>query len=247
MLEASVNKSSRAIIQAGWLDAPHLAPEMIERMKANTPPHLLEARMFGYPSLGSGNVYPVPLEEILIDPFQIPAHYKHMYALDVGWNKTACLWGAINPEEGTIYIYSEHYQGESLPSLHASSIKSRGEWIRGVIDPASRGRSQVDGRNLLDLYKKEGLKIVEAKNEVESGIYRVWNLLELGKIKIFKNLKNFQKEYIIYRRDKNGKIVKENDHIMDCLRYIANNVEVATQKPVKDRKGAGYGGRKYNI
>ncbi len=240
--------SSRAVVQAGWADAPWLGDEVVARMQLNTPPHLLEARMHGYPSIGSGNVYPVSLSDIVCDPFEIPAHWKHMYALDVGWNRTAALWAAINPEDNQIFIYSEHYMGDARPELHASAVKNRGEWIRGVIDPASRGRSQVDGQNLIDIYKKLGLKIIPAKNEVESGIYATWSRLSNGKIKVFNTLHNFKKEYVIYRRDLNGKIVKENDHLMDALRYIVNNLECATQKPVRTRdSGEVYGGRKYDI
>ncbi len=245
------NSSSRAVIQAGWLDAPWLGPDVIERMAKNCPPHLLEARMHGLPSLGSGNVYPVPLADILVDPFIIPPYYKHMYALDVGWNKTGVLWSAVNPEDQSIFIYSEHYQGESLPELHASAIKSRGDWMYGVVDPASCGSSQIDGRKLINIYRAPpcSLKIVEANNEVDSGIYNVWQLLESGKLKIFKTLKNFQKEYMIYRRDENGKIIKENDHLLDCLRYIVNNIKVARQKPVTKTPSGGNngGGRKYNF
>lgn len=242
-------KSGRAIVQAGWADAPWLGEEIIERMKGNTPAHLIEARMFGYPSIGSGNVYPIPLEEILIDPFEIPPHYKFMYGLDVGWNKTGALWAAVNPEDHTIYIYSEHYQGESLPELHAAAIKSRGEWMRGAIDPASRGRSQADGEKLFNLYKKAGLKILKAKNEVNAGVWNIWQLLELGKLKIFKNLRNFQREYMVYRRDEHGKIVKENDHLMDALRYIVNNIEIARPKPPSfaGLGAKGYAGKRYDL
>jgi hypothetical protein len=246
------NSSSRAVIQAGWVDAPWLGPEVIERMRKNTPRHLLEARMYGFPSLGSGNVYPVPLEDILVDPFAIPAHWKHMYALDVGWNRTACLWAAINPDDGTIYLYSEHYQAETLPELHAAAIKQRGEWMHGVIDPAARGRAQSDGKKLFDIYRDPkgcGLKLIAANNEVESGLYNAWQMLEVGKVKVFKSLKNFQKEYMIYRRDEEGRIIKQNDHLMDCFRYIVNNIKVARQKPVKSgtARGSGVSGRNYGV
>lgn len=246
---ASNVTSGRAVVQAGWLDAPWLDRDTIERMKMNTPPHLLEARMHGYPSIGSGNVYPVPLEDILVEPFTIPAHWKHMYALDVGWNRTAALHAAVNPEDGTVYIYSEHYVGDARPEIHTAAIKARGDWVRGVIDPASRGRSQVDGQKLMDIYKRLGLKITDAKNEVESGVYNTWSYLSNGRLKVFNTLVNFQKEYMVYARDLNGKIIKANDHLMDCMRYIINNLHVASQKPHRGPHGNGgtSGRRKYDI
>lgn len=252
LAESGVYNYGRCVVQAGWADAPWLDKDTIERMKANTPPHLLEARMHGYPSIGSGNVYPVPLEDILVKPFDIPAHWKRMYALDVGWNRTACLWAAIDPSDNTIYIYSEYYVGDARPELHAGAIRYHGDGIHGVIDPASRGRSQVDGQKLIDIYKRLGLKIKPANNEVESGIYNTWNKLSNGKIKVFSTLPNFQKEYVVYRRDLTGKVVKENDHLMDCLRYIINNIDCATQvleKGLSSRTG-GYkdgNGREYDI
>jgi len=42
--------------------------------------------------------------------------------------------------------------GQQEPILHAQAIKSRGDWIRGVFDPAARGRSQVDGSKLIEIY-----------------------------------------------------------------------------------------------
>jgi phage terminase large subunit-like protein len=239
----------RAVVQAGWADAPWLGEDMRARMAANCPPHLLEARMHGYPSIGSGNVYPVPLEEITCDPFPIPSHWKHMYALDVGWTRTAVLWAAQNPEDNKIYIYSEHYQGDARPEVHASAIKHRGEWIRGVVDPAARQRSQKDGEKLISIYRSLGLKIIPANNEVESGVYNTWGGLSGGRIKIFKNLTNFQKEYVVYARDDKGKIIKANDHLMDCLRYITNNIHVAMQQPAsrKNRGASNGAGKRYDI
>ncbi len=229
--------SGRAVIQAGWADAPWLGEEVRARMEANCPPHLLEARMHGYPSIGSGNVYPIPFEDIVCNPFEIPAHWKHMYALDVGYNRTAALWAAVNPEDNSVYIYSELYIAEARPEIVAAAIKHRGEWIRGVIDPASNGHSATDGRKLIDIYKKLGLKITEAKNEVESGIYNTWGALSTGKLKVFKTLQNFQKEYVLYSRDLKGEIIKQNDHLMDDMRYIMNNIHVAMQRPHDNRYG----------
>lgn len=219
--------SKKAVIQAGWDDAPWLTEESKDQMLADTPPHLREARRLGTPAMGSGSVYPLSLESMLVKPFEIPSYYKKLYALDVGWNKTAALWCAIDPQTDVMYIYDEHYLSESPPPVHAAAIRGRGNWIPGVIDPASKGRSQNDGTQLIQSYKNLGLQIHPAINHVDSGIHDLWQRMSTGNLKVFNTLHNFAKEFVLYRRDERGKIIKENDHLMDCLRYLQNNLKRA--------------------
>jgi Bacteriophage terminase large (ATPase) subunit and inactivated derivatives len=214
----------KAVVQAGWDDAPWLTEAIKARLLEDTPIHLRDARTKGIPAMGSGNVYPIPLEEFVIEPFAIPDSWPRMYALDVGWNRTAAVWGALDPTTDILYIFDEHYVGQQVPAVHAYSIMSRGKWMCGVIDPASRGRSQTDGNKLWRNYKDLGLELFLAKNEFESGIQAVAQRLVAGKLKVFKTLVNLQKEYLLYRRDKHGKVIKENDHALDCVRYILNNM-----------------------
>lgn len=199
---------------------PHLDEKTKRELLAATPPHLRDARSKGTPSLGAGAIYPVPESEIICEQFEIPKHWPRAYALDVGWNKTAALWGAKDRQSNIIYLYSEHYQGAAEPSVHAQAVRARGEWMRGGIDPAARGRGQKDGMALFDAYRDLGLNLTLANNAVESGIYEVWQRLSGGGIKIMPCLRNLLAEYRLYRRDENGKIVKEFDHLMDCLRYL---------------------------
>lgn len=222
--EAVGKANMKAVVQAGWDDAPWLTAEVKARLLADTPEHLKDSRSKGIPSMGAGAVFPTPIESILCDPFVIPDNWPRLYGLDVGWNKTACIWGALDPNSDTLYLYDEHYQGEQQPQHHAFAIKSRGDWIRGVIDPATRGRSQIDGNKLLTMYKALGLKLHLAKNERESGILLMNQRISTGKLKVFKTLTNFQREYILYRRKLNGKIEDENDHAMDAARYVVNNL-----------------------
>ena len=204
----------------GWNDVPHLKPDEIEQMLAATPPNLRDARSKGEPTVGSGRIYPLTLEEFVVDDFQVPKFWRKAYAMDVGWNNTAACWGAWDEQNDIIYINSEHKLGEAQPVIHASAIKARGEWMKGAIDPASRGRSQIDGQKLFMMYKEEGLKIIPAFNAVDAGIYEVWQRLSTGRLKIFKSCTMIQKEFNLYHRDEKGKIVKKNDHLLDCLRYL---------------------------
>jgi hypothetical protein len=223
---------SKYCIQVGWDDVPHLSEKDKEEMRAELPPHQLEAREKGLPVLGSGLIYPVPESVFVCEPFELPVYWPRAYALDVGWKRTAALWGAWDRESDTIYLYSEHYRGQAEPSIHADAIKARGEWMNGTIDPASAGANQKDGSQLIEEYRKLGLNLVPADNTVEAGIHAVYRRLSGGRLKIFKTLSNTLSEIRIYRRDEKGKIVKENDHLMDAKRYlIMTGMKYATIDP----------------
>lgn len=225
--------SSKYLVNAGWDDVPHLPEDVKEGLLSETPEFLRDARTKGIPSLGSGAIYPIQESLITCQPFKVPDYWPRAFALDVGWNKTACIWGALDRDTGTTYLYAEHYRGKVEPVIHASAIKARGDWIPGVIDPASRGRQQGDGQRLMIQYQQEGLDIKPSENSVEAGLLAVWQALSNGTLKVFTSLLNFLAEYRLYRRDEKGAIVKEFDHLMDALRYlILSGMKRAKTKPV---------------
>jgi hypothetical protein len=224
---------TKHVVTATWDDAPHLGEEAKGELLREIPPHLREARSKGVPSMGAGAIYPVPESEIVCEPRDIPKHWPRVYGFDVGWNRTAAVWGAIDRESQTVYLYSEHYRGQAEPAVHAESVRARGQWIPGVIDPAARGRGQRDGKQLLTDYIDLGLRLSPAVNAVEAGLYAVWERLSGSRIKVFNTLTNWLDEYRLYRRDENGKIIKERDHLMDATRYlIVSGLDVATVEPV---------------
>ena len=212
---------SKFVIGATWDDVPHLSAAQKAELWGSIPPYQRDARSKGIPQLGSGAIFPVPESDILVDPFEIPVYWPRAYGLDVGWNRTAAVWGAHDRDTDTVYLYSEHYRAQAEPSIHAAAIKARGEWMLGTIDPASRGRGQKDGEQLLQSYIDLGLMLTPAENGVEAGLFKVWERLSTGRLKVFKTLQNWQAEYRLYRRDEQGRVVKKNDHLMDATRYLA--------------------------
>lgn len=208
-----------------WNDVPHLDAVQIDKMLASTPVNMRKARMLGEPTVGDGNIYPLPLEQVTVDDFKLPRYFPRAYGMDVGWNATAAVFGAWDRDSDIIYIYSEYKQGQADPTVHASAIRGRGTWLRGVIDPASRISGQADGAKLFEMYTKTvergggGLKLGLAANAVEAGIFSVWDRLQSGRLKIFKSCTQLQREFGLYHR-KDGKIVKSNDHLLDSLRYL---------------------------
>lgn len=218
------------VTTCGWDDVPHLNAQQKSRLLSSTPPHLRKARSEGIPSIGSGAIYPVARESLEVDDFPIPDYWPRLFALDVGWKRTATLWGALDRDSDTLYLYNEYYKGEESPAVHAQAIKARGAWIPGVCD--FHGTNQDDGTRMMDQYVGLGLDLVAANKAVEAGVFEVWQRVVEGRLKIFKSLQNFWAEFGLYRRDEKGKIVKKNDHLMDDMRYMCMSIELARNKPV---------------
>lgn len=219
----------RAIVNATWDDVPHLDAATKAELLRTIPPYQLDARSRGIPVLGAGVIYPVAEDDYLVDDFPMPKHWLRAYAMDVGWNRTAVVWGAYDPEQDRWTLYHEYYRGQAEPSIHATAVKAPGTWIRGVIDPAARGRSQLDGRQLMATYQDLGLDLTEAENAVEAGLYAVWERLSTGRLKVCRSLANLRKELRLYRRDEKGHIVKTNDHACDAMRYLVMSAKAVAQ------------------
>jgi len=223
---------AKAIVMASWDDVPHLDENAKKELWASIPPYQRDARSKGVPQLGSGAIYPVPETDIVCAPFEIPKHWPRAYGLDVGWNRTAAVWGARDPDTGVTFLFSEYYRGQAEPSINAEAVRSRGAWIPGVIDPASRGRSQTDGQQLFQMYQDLGLNLQLADNGVSAGLLQVWQMLSTGKLKIFSTLTNLLEEYRLYRRDEKGNVVKQKDHLMDAKRYlVVSGLALACTEP----------------
>lgn len=241
---------SKALVMAGWNDAPHLGEEEKAELLAGCEPHLRESRSLGIPSLGSGAVFDVPTDEFTISPIKIQPWFKRCYGMDVGWNWTAVVWGALDPDSDVLYLYDCHKREKEKPEVHAAAIKRRNPprtELVGAIDPASRGRSQIDGQQLIKMYRREGLKIVPADNSVESGIYNIWSRLSTGRLKVVEGaMTAWLNEYRMYRRNLDGKIVKKNDHLMDATRYLVMT-GLLHAKPIAVQQNMNVQSRNYGI
>jgi phage terminase large subunit-like protein len=217
---------------ATWDDAPHLTPEAKKALWDSIPPFQRDARTKGHPSLGSGAIYPVPESDFVVPSFPIPKHWLRLYALDVG-NKTGAVWLAKDPESEQWHAFDNYYKERQEPSIHVQAIAARGKWIPGAIDPAARGRSQIDGRQLMEMYTDLGLKLSPAVNAVEAGLYTVWELLSTDRLKIHDKCRYLIEEMRNYRRDEQGRVIKEADHLCDCLRYAVMTRDIAeVEKPL---------------
>lgn len=237
---------SKALITATWDDVPHLTPEMKEELLSSYPEHERDARTKGVPQLGSGLIYPVPDELVMCDPFPIPAFWPRLAAMDFGWDHpTTVVWGAIDRDTDTTYVYSEYAASKTVVAVHADAIKARGQWIP-VAWPHDGNNDTAAGPGLASQYRDKGVNMMperaqftddtmdeETKNvkaSVEAGIQSILTAFNEGRLKIFSTCGGILAEKRWYRRDK-GKIVKVQDDLLDALRYLWMTREFARVRP----------------
>jgi len=227
-----------------WDDVPHLSEDAKESLLSSVPPYQREARSKGIPALGTGAVYPIGESEYVIPPFEIPPHYKRIIGMDVGYRMTAAAWGAIDPDNGTVYITAEYLQGELTPHQHAFNIMGRGSYPI-AIDPASHGRAQADGQVIFDQLEDLGLDLHNAENAREAGLWTCLELMQSGKLKVFQTCRNLIKEIGNMSRDDKGRVVRSSEyHISDAFRYLIMTRDIAKSSTTK-KVGAGIPGRRW--
>jgi len=222
---------------ASLSDIPHLTEDAKQDLFASLPPYQRDARSKGIPVLGAGAIYPVQEQDIVIPDIPIPDHWPRCYGFDVGWQISCAAFLALSRDTDTVYVYGEHYRGEAEPVIHAQAILGRGKWIKGAIDPAARGRGQIDGRCLIEMYRDLGLDLIEADNSVETGIYELLMRMTSGRFKVFQSCQNWLREFRLYRRDEKGRVVKSLDHLMDATRYGHSRLhEICATQPAPQKE-----------
>lgn len=246
---------SRFYVQCGWEEVPHITKEAIEEMWESCEPHLRESRSKGIPSLGAGQIYPIPERDFVLDSaIDLKPWWRYAAGMDVGWNATAVVWGAYDADAGILYIYDCYVKGQADPEQHAAAIRRRNFpklKIPIAIDPASKGRSQVDGKQLLKMYRDCELPCIPADNSLESGIHTVYGMFQAQQIKILRNpnTEALLREIRTYRRDTNGRIVNKNDyHLLDSTRYLVmTGLKIAKPIPADFSNQSLVGSKNYGI
>jgi hypothetical protein len=212
--------ASRYMVQAGWDDSPHLDERTKRELLESTPPFLRDARSKGSPSLGAGAIYPLEQSAFTVEPFAIPPHWAKGYG---------STWAGTAPPPRSARTTAIPTSSTSIPSTTAARPSPRSMPMRsrragrgslGAIDPAANGRAQKDGEQLIANYRTHGLNLINADNTVEAGILEVWQMLSSGRLKVFTSCTNWLAEHRLYRRDEQGRIVKQLDHLMDATRYL---------------------------
>lgn len=177
----------------------------------------------------------------LIDPFDIPANWRRYRVIDFGFtNPFVCQWWALDPD-GRMYLYREIYRTKRLVQDHAEDIKRLSAEERIELTIADH-----DAEDRATLHR-HGVQTVAAKKEVLSGIQAVQERLkaqEDGKPRLFifrgalvepdpelmdsesgdKRPASTAAEiggYVWSNKTTKEAPLKEDDHGMDAMRYMA--------------------------
>lgn len=216
---------SRYVTSMTIEDAEHISPEKRAEIIASYPPHEVEARTKGIPVLGSGRIFPVTEESITVEAFSIPKHWALIGGLDFGWDHpTAAVALAWDRDSDCVYVISCYKRGQASPLEHAATLKNWNDEMPWAWPHDGLHAMKDGGKALRDQYLDHGLNMLgqhathpDGGYGVEAGIMEMLTRMQSGRFKVFSHLNDWWREFRLYHR-KDGKVVKENDDVMDATR-----------------------------
>lgn len=231
---------SKFVVNITWDEAPHLSQSEKDELYAAIPQYQRKARTKGIPFLGSGQIYPFDEERIKVEPFSFPREWLRCFGLDsdAGAGYTAIVWLAWDRENSVVYVTHSYKSDSRSKADHVEALKAKGTklhplWIPGVGDAKGLLVSEKDSRQVMDLYRDAGVDINFPDKSVEAGIQDLYDLMNVGKFKVFANCAEWLSEFRQYHR-KDGKVVKANDHLMDATRYaVRSGLALAKVAPLE--------------
>ena len=229
---------SRAVVQMTIDDAEHYTPEQRQAIIDSYPPHEREARIRGIPSMGSGRVFAVPEEDIVIDPVAIPGHWSQIVGVDFGWDHPfAAVRLAWDRDSDVIYLTQEYAVREQTPVVHSAAVKAWSDWLPVAWPHDGLQHDKGSGVALKEQYAAQGLNMMADKatfddgsNGVEAGIMEMLDRMKTGRWKVFRTCEGWLQEFRLFHRV-DGLIVKERDDRIAASRYAMMMLRHAVTKP----------------
>lgn len=241
-------RSKYKMIVAPSTENVHLPEGYIEGMLGSYSKERIQRDIMGSFDSFEGMIYSEFDRSVhVVEPFDIPSNWTRIIGQDHGFtNPAASIFGAVD-EDGTVWIYDEHYVRETLiPDICKLGIvpKIKKDKISAMyIDPSTKAkRNQANGRAFSDfsVYMEnlpDSIPLLPANNEVSTGIDRVKQYLRVNpktgkpRMRIFSTCTNLLEEVGEYRwaelsasqegsKNQKEEPRKYNDHAMDAWRYL---------------------------
>ena len=236
-------QTGQSLTNATWDDASetvmslkghkgHLDEGVMQQILSSYSPHEREMRRYGRPSIGSGLIFPIQEEKLMIDPMPMQDHWPRIAAIDFGWDHpTAVVWGAIDTEEEVFYVYDCYRMSKASPTVHSQTIRTRPHFIPIAYPHDGNRRDSMGNTGLADQYRNLGCNMLlepftnppalgenKGGNSIEEGLMAMLQAMENDKFKVFSTLSDWFEEFRMYHR-KGGKVVPIRDDIMSATRY----------------------------
>ena len=224
-------------------NASNLPADYYEGLERRNGPEWVARYVHGSHDTVEGAVYPeLNDRDHAVNPFEIPPTWPRVIAMDYGFTNPTCVVFAAVDQDGRIFCYDEHYQGDDKRvSWHATQIKQRlpamakAREVTWVADPSIFGDRDTwkDGKiyRISDEYADAGLDQWQpGENDVAAGRNRVKEYLATGKLKFFRGrLPNVWREMqglhwrrfrTLEERNAPEEEADVDNHGPDTLRYL---------------------------
>lgn len=208
-------------------DNPFLPPSFVENLKKEYAGTVFYDRyILGKWTLAEGLVYPMFGDSCIVQ--DIPDTGDYYISIDYGTHNpfSAGLWCVTKTEAvriGEYYYCGREERKEKTPEEYYSEVKrlAGGRDIKClIVDPSADAF-------IATVKKHHEFKVRGAVNDVLPGIQTTSEMIASGKLKIHESCEDAIREFGLYRWDEKAesdRVVKENDHAMDEVRYMVMTV-----------------------
>lgn len=193
--------------------------------------------------IAEGLVYPMYEKAMCAYPQGDPKPQEYCLAIDYGTMNAfaALLFAKIG---NTWYAIREYYYSgreKGIQKTDEQYAQDLDVWLMDIT-PDQRIETIIDpsAASFIALLRRRNhrYKVLKADNDVLDGIRETANALDNGYVKIVMDCKNWQEEAAGYVWDKDcldeDRPVKENDHLMDAMRYFVKTKRIIRKSTRKE-------------
>lgn len=234
---------SKYLVMAGWADCPHLSEQDKEELRRAFAdrPHELKAREMGIPVLGSGAVFPIGEQDIVIDPIPVPDSWPQVGGMDFGWDHPfAAVSLAWNRDIDCLYVTRDFRQSQMTPVAAKVALHAWDRWLPWAWPHDGLQHDKGSGEQLAGQYRAAGFDMLPERATfpehegggfgLEAGIAEMLNRMQTGRWKVFSTCALWLEEFRIYHR-KDGLIQKIRDDVISASRYAMMMRRYARVRP----------------
>jgi hypothetical protein len=200
-------------------------------------------------------------ERHVVQHFPIPDSWPRFRGIDFGTaNPFCCLWGALDPSNGVMYIYREAYGKNLTTAEQARLVKKMSVNEHGkpesigttVIDPSTFSNVAGLGTTVAAQYNAQGVVVTKAKNQRVGGWQNMRRYMMPHpvdgevRLKIFADCQNLIRTLPLMRHDNHNPEdldSRDEDHAVDALRYLLGCRPYELSKKDKKKYDPGAEGR----